>query len=531
MTGNTVSFDDLVTAATVGVARKPLPLPGDPAGALLDAAARETAARRAGYQPLRGVAAPVAPAETATALSSRAARALREACDWKPDRGFPADSALLPDLLTAAAQAGYVAPALLLPDLLDAAVRRGTAHQGTGHRGTLRPAVASVLGARGQWLARQRPDWAQLGEQPSAAGAAGPETWTTGRSAQRVAYVRELRETDAGAARDLLAEGWSRESGADRAQLIAVLERGLSAADEEFLEAALDDRASGVRVAARRLLARLPGSAFRRRAGERAEGVLHLEQRVLVATLPGLPDAAALRDGINVSPPASSIGSGAWRLTQVIAAAPLGGWTERFGLRAREIVALPVHDGLAADVRAGWRLAAVREADAEWARALLATSGGTGGPGPDDDGRHRPLSAWPPDQDLAAVLPPEERAGRAADLLTNLRLTTASPPGWGEPAPPPLAEIAGLPVPWPEILADAVVDVVDRAVTMAVMPGVVRNLLPAAARGLPATGPRDYAAVLARFADAYPQTWPATLRATAYAIACRRVFLQEIGRG
>ncbi|HEY1700538.1 MAG TPA: DUF5691 domain-containing protein [Trebonia sp.] len=526
MTGNTASFDDLVTAATVGVARKPLPLPGDPAGALLDAAARETVARRAGYQPLRGAPAPEAPAETAPALSSRAARALREACDWKPGRGFPADSALLPDLLTAAAQAGYVAPALLLPDLLDAAVRRGA-----GHQEVLRPAVASVLGARGQWLARQRPDWAQLGEQRSAAGAAGPETWTTGRSAQRVAYVRALRDTDAGAARELLAAGWSRESGVDRAQLIAVLERGLSAADEEFLEAALDDRASGVRVVARRLLGRLPGSAFRRRASERAEGVLRLEQRVLVAARPGLPDAAALRDGINVSPPASSIGSGAWRLTQVIAAAPLGGWTERFGLRAREIAALPVHDGLAADVRAGWRLAAVREADAEWARALLAPSGGAGGPGTDDDGRHRPPSAWPPDRDLAAVLPPGERAGRAADLLTNLRLTAASPPGWGEPASPPLAEIAGLPVPWPEVLADAVVDVVDRAVTMAVMPGVVRTLLPVAARGLPATGPRDYAAVLARLADAYPQAWPATLRATAYAIACRRVFLQEIGHG
>ena len=26
-------------------------------------------------------------------------------------------------------------------------------------------------------------------------------------------------------------------------------------------------------------------------------------------------------------------------------------------------------------------------------------------------------------------------------------------------------------------------------------------------------------------------SWPATLRATAYAIACRRVFLQEIGLG
>ena len=64
--GRTVSFDDLVTAATVGVSRKPLAITGldgpaaghaevldaaNQAAALLDAAALMTVAGRAGFQP------------------------------------------------------------------------------------------------------------------------------------------------------------------------------------------------------------------------------------------------------------------------------------------------------------------------------------------------------------------------------------------------------------------------------------------------------------------------------------------------
>lgn len=151
---NTGSFDELVTAATVGVSRKPLPdrvsSSGDPATALLDEAARQTVARRAGYQPPRGVSVPPPPAAggSAPAFSARAARVLREACGWRDGR-FPLDGRLLPDLLRAAAGAGYTAYPTLLPPLLNAAARRKA----------LRKPVAAVLGPRGRWLAGHRPDW------------------------------------------------------------------------------------------------------------------------------------------------------------------------------------------------------------------------------------------------------------------------------------------------------------------------------------------------------------------------------------
>src|SRR5204863_369581 len=75
---------------------------------------------------------------------------------------------------------------------------------------------------------------------------------------------------------ELLADGWSRETAEERGQLLAVLSHGLSAADEAFLEGVLDDRASWVRAAARRLLGQLPGSAFNQRAAGRARQVLRL---------------------------------------------------------------------------------------------------------------------------------------------------------------------------------------------------------------------------------------------------------------
>lgn len=537
-----VTFDDLVTAATVGVTRRPLPItdlagpaagnarvPGtsDPAAALLDAAAMDTVARRAGFQPPRGVVPPDAPAETLPAFSARAARALREACDWNAGRGFPADDLVLPDLLAAAAAAGYVAPPLLLPALLDAATRRTA----------VRPVVAAVLGARGRWLASHRPDWRQAAEAGQTAAAAGsgapasddpgkpPEVWRTGRLSERRRYLTSLREADPDAARELLAAGWAKETGTDRGQLISVLVRGLTPADEEFLEAALDDRHGTVRAAARRLLGQLAGSAFSQRAARRAEGVLRVERRSgcrgLAVTVPGEPDVAALRDGITARPAVPSVSPGAWLLTQVIAAAPLAGWTARLRLPPEEIVALPVAAGLRPDVHAGLRLAAVSQASADWARALLTASG----PGP---GKNRPAALWPGDQALAELLPPEARAARVAALASGMPLTTVNPPGWAAASSPLLDEIAGCPAPWPEVVAEAALSVLVRAAAMQNLPTAARAVITAAARCLPATGSRDYAAWLTRLADAHPQAWSPLVRSAAATIRSRRVFLEEL---
>ncbi len=403
-----VSYDDLVAAATVGLSHRPLHVTGltgaagehasaldsgDDAAALLDAAALMVAARRAGARAAAGVACPAPAAEdTAAELPARAANLLEQA--------RLADPVLLASLLATGAGLGYRAPAPLLPALLDAAVKDQA----------LRQPVSSVLGARGRWLAGHRGDWQRVADAavadaavPGSAGdgtaADDPALWETGRRAERRGYLAARRARDPAAARELLAAGWSAETGDDRADLLGVLACGLSAADEEFLETVLDDRKASVRAAGRRLLARLPGSAFTRRAAERAAPLLRLEHRVrrpqLVATRPDRADAAAVRDGITARPPAAAVGPGAWLLIQVISAAPLDGWVASLGLDPEQLVALPVAGGLRVDVHAGWRLAAVDQASSPWAEALLA------GPEPGEPSRlrrtpGRGTSSWPP---------------------------------------------------------------------------------------------------------------------------------------
>jgi hypothetical protein len=562
-----LSFDDLVAVAALGVSRKGFAAAelagpaagyagvvdsGDPAAALLDAAALLTVAARAGARPERGVAAPPAAAAVTAAgereLSARGARLLTRIGGLDRQRG-PARSGgeLLGGLLTAMRDAGYVLPAPLLPALLDLASRSAA----------LRPLVVPVLGARGRWLAGHRTEWQRVagagagsGSEADAGGTEtdvdGPEVWRVGTPGERRAYLARLRERDPRAGRELLAAGWPREAKAERAGLLALLAPGLSADDEEFLEGALDDRAGEVREAARTLLGALPGSAFSRRGAERAAGALRLagqgRQAGLTAHVPDDADKAAARDGIEARSPARQVDARAWQLTQLIAGAPLAGWTARLGMTPAELMALPVAGAAAVDVRAGWRLAAVRQAAvrravarqatgtagggsaetsdaadpelADWAFALLSADGGS---------VTRPLAVWVPDAVLAGLLPAGLRAGRAAAMLTDVSAGARLPQ-----VQPVKLELASHPVPWPPVLADAALAALARAAARPALAELTQALLDTAGPGMPATGAKDYAAGLTALADAVPPAWLPELLSAAETIALRRAFLAEL---
>ncbi|HWG03061.1 MAG TPA: hypothetical protein VG164_14580, partial [Trebonia sp.] len=97
-------------------------------------------------------------------------------------------------------------------------------------------------------------------------------------------------------------------------------------------------------------------------------------------------------------------------------------------------------------------------------------------------------------------------------------------------ASPLIGEISAWPGPWPEVLADAVLAALARSASLTNLPTGTRQLVSAAARGLPATGPRDYAGWLIRFADTHPQPWSAALRSAATTIIHRRAFLEDLRR-
>jgi len=343
------TWRDLVTASLIGTERSVVPavaIPGlhpadddrgDPAAVLLDRAALLTAARRAGRRPDHAEALPVCAPDPRPAVSPAAARRLRRLISGEhPD--------LLTEWLTAAVARGLRLPPQLLPALLDRARRTRPADQG------LPRLLAEAGGPRARWLAGLNPDWEHAVEEPSA----DDQTWRLGEPRQRRGYLTSLLTRDPGAARALITGGWDAAGAADRAMFLSVLADALGPADEPLLEAALDDRAEDVRRWAAYLLTRLPGSALGQRMAERALRYVRIE------------DTAQGRR-LSVGPPSESRTQ---ILLEVLARTPLTTWTEGFGLRAAEVVALP-SGGWAPVMFAGWSRAAIAQDNQDWISALL----------------------------------------------------------------------------------------------------------------------------------------------------------------
>ncbi|MFF4866121.1 DUF5691 domain-containing protein [Streptomyces sp. NPDC001231] len=392
----TGAWEELVTTALLGTDRRTPPggTPGRTAPmALLDAAAVQTVRRRAGLRPAPAARRPEpAPEDPRPPLPAAAARRLAMLLADRPGaaagrRGTAPDlMELLPQWLAAANAHGYAPPPEALPALLDAARARTD----------LRPAALAFGGPRALWLAGLNPDWRFALRAAPGAGAApsGSEDadrvrklWEEGLFAERVALLASIRARTPAAARELLAGSWPTERAEDRLMFVDSLRTGLGPDDEEFLERALSDRSRNVRSTAAELLSALPRSAFAARMAARARSCVAVDHTrgtpTLVVEAPHECDSAMERDGIVPKAPAGR-GERSWWLGQLVEAAPLGTWPGRLGGRTpREIVALPVADGWQGELHAAWCRAAVRQRDAQWARALLGPPAApeAGGPG------------------------------------------------------------------------------------------------------------------------------------------------------
>lgn len=452
------SWEELVTTALLGTERRtpPVELAGrDAPLALLDAAAVETVRRRAGLRP-----APAAPRpEPATedprpALPAAAARRLTMLLSDRPGSGgggrrgsAPDLMELLPQWLALAGERGFRPPPEVLPALLDAA--RG--------RTDLRPAALRFAGPRALWLARLNPDWRFVLRAAPGGGTTLPalggqdgieQLWQEGLFAERVALLTALRAHDPVAARELLDTTWAKERAEDRLLFLDSLRSGLTAADEPFLERALADRSRNVRAMAAELLSALPGSALAGRMAARAASCVVIDPTEDVPTIvveaPHECDAGMERDGVVAKAP-SGRGERSWWLGQLVEAAPLAAWAERFGGRTpQEIVALPVADDWRGELHAAWCRAAVRQRDPLWARALLGASASpeAGGPG---------AVSLAERAKLLATLGSEERAQWVAGFIAAHGLSEAF-------------QLLGVcAVPWAEPLGRAVVDALNIA--------------------------------------------------------------------
>ncbi|WP_251071235.1 DUF5691 domain-containing protein [Streptomyces sp. ISL-43] len=436
-------WEELVGAALLGTDRRQ----GSPEE-LLGAAAVQTVRRRAGLRPAEAGPRPEpAPRDPRPAPPEPARRRLAQLLAGRTGAGSggrrrgaaPDLTELLPQWLAAAGHHGYRAPASLVPALLDAARARSD----------LRQQALALAGARGLWLARLNPDWrfalrggsGAAGELPDAADAAGVERlWQEGLFAERVAVLGLVRAHEAAAAPRLLATTWATERDEDRLMFLDSLRAGLSAGDEPFLEAALDDRSRNVRATAAELLSSLPTSALAGRMAERALACVGPEG----VTPPAEFDAGMLRDGVVERPPAGR-GERAWWLAQLVESAPLSCWRERFGgLVPAQIVALPMAEDWAEELHAAWCRAAVRQRDPAWSQALLGSAS-------------EPPAAGPATASLAerakllSILGEEERAAWVAEFVRAHGLSEAF-------------QLLGVcVVPWAGALGRAVVEALDCA--------------------------------------------------------------------
>lgn len=425
-------WNELVTAALLGTVRRTPP--GGTTDALLDAAAVETVRQRAGLRPAPAGPLPEpAPKDGRPPLPTAAEARLRMLLAGRTGsegqrgqltaalgggrRGSSPDVAeLLPQWLAVAVQHGYRAPAELVPALLGAARARTD----------LRRDALAFTGRLGIWLARLNPDWkfalrgtgaAPHEEREAADRESDRRIWEEGLFAERMAVLAARRRRSPAAGRALLASTWETERAEDRLMFVDSLRDGLSDGDEPFLEKALSDRSRTVRETAAELLSALPGSALANRMAGRALGCVALDEAPsgprIVVEPPYMCDAGMQRDGIPVKPP-SGRGERAWWLSRLVEAAPLAVWSSHFGDRGpAEITALPVAGSWDPDLHGSWCRAAIRQQDAEWARALIGPPGGAPADGPKDPAR------------LLAVLPPEERALWAAEFVAAHGLSDA----------------------------------------------------------------------------------------------------------
>ena len=201
--------------------------------------------------------------------------------------------------------------------------------------------------------------------------------WDTATVAERVALLRRLRNSDPPAAIERIQSTWSVDKADQRRTFLRTLELGLGPLDEPFLETALDDKSVVVRRAAVELLTRIPGSALLQRVAQTVRGCLTVVRKgilrknaIEVNLLSELP-ASLVRDGVEQKGAPQGTGEKAWWTQQAISLIPPSFWTEWLGMSAEDLVEAAAQSEDQRLILRAWGNAALRHADARWARLLI----------------------------------------------------------------------------------------------------------------------------------------------------------------
>jgi hypothetical protein len=364
----------LIKTALLGTQREPLPEPSagtpladliqslngvEPEAMLLSLAGAQRLSELAGQLPRRAPVLSAASLPPAGDTPPCGAAAKQQLAAMLAGRF----QSVLPEFLTGLVRAGRRAPNELLPALLDHGVK-GAA---------LRSLILPALGQTGRWLAAQNPAWSYAS--PEAETWDGlVKMWRSGNADQRGGLLIQLRATRPEWGLALANTTWKTERPLARNKLVRTLEIGLSAADEPFLEAALDDRDLSIRRTASDLLAQIPNSRLMQRMTAYAPDVLGWspdEHPPITINMPEPIPPEMIRDG--VLPTTAGLASNVRRarISVILGAIPLGHWEAAWGASPEVIVQAALASAWPRTVIRGFILAAARQRNADWARALL----------------------------------------------------------------------------------------------------------------------------------------------------------------
>ncbi len=221
-----------------------------------------------------------------------------------------------------------------------------------------------LLGEDGRWLLRQHPEWSKLLEDPT------KFDWQTGNRQQRLKMLEFWRNESPNFALKLVQSTWETESAVDKSAFLSMLQIGLSADDEPFLETALDDKRKEVRQVAAVLLAKISGSLLSQRMAMRAERFFSFSTNKLTVQVGEEPDEAAQRDGISKLQLDWVGGAKAAQLGQVVSLVQPAHWEVYFQKTPAEILLLIANTDWQQTLRQAIINAAVFHKAEIWATAI-----------------------------------------------------------------------------------------------------------------------------------------------------------------
>lgn len=316
---------------------------------------------------------------------------------------------------------------------------------------TLLPTATNVSGERGRWLARHNPAWRWLVDGVAPASLEERRrVWDEGTPEGRLSALRATRATEPNEARSWIESVWKAEKASLREEMVAALAMNLSVSDEPLLNQALADRATGVRAAAARLLARIETSPLAGRARNRADAILEyaapgsgvfgaLKSRLAGrthGTLSVSPPSAFVRewsdDGLIEKPPAGT-GERAFWLRQILSLVPPTHWEQQLGATPESLVNAASKTEWAEPVLAGWTDAAVRFEARAWADHLWTAR----------IAREKPEALG----ELATIIFPLMDPAVVHETAANI-VSSGSPHAWN-------GILAAVPRPWNRALAEA----------------------------------------------------------------------------